>query len=608
MPAQITGNLLDALGADLKAGDVVLYPGATTDQDVRVEPDGDVRLGWWSLAIADLPDPYQVPAGPMRIVLTPRGTKALGGTQMEPIFRVRTVAHQFTEGESISWGQLLAGAVSAPLTPSQYDELVAMIEAGSGSYDDTALTGRVKALEDEPDPTWDTLAGKPAVIGAGTSATAARAAIGAGTSSLQLGTGSTTAKAGDWTPARADLDTSTRDSLAKADNASPAGHTHTAAQITDLTEATQDIVGALIKAGTGTVVTYDDAAGTFTISATATGGTTDPEIVRDVIGGALVAGTGIQITVNDAGDTITVASTAVQPTRQVTTGTGLAGGGDLSADRTIALTQATQDSLAKADAAVPSTRKVAGKALSADVTIGAADLSATGTRDGTKVLHDDNTWRVPAGGDAVDLTEGEGITLTPALDGTSVSISISQALGARIAATERESGVTPTPPMNGMKGWSTDFATINGANTALPLGVLHMVQIALPAPGETISNIWLAVATAGAGLTSVRAALYTLTGQQLVVASPAASSLQATGLRQLAIPATVVPDDKVFACWSVEGSTAPVIYRQTSFGANFGLSAAPYRVQTGGAVSGGALPASITPNGGAGVGWVVGVS
>lgn len=221
MPAQITGNLLDALGFDLTVGDVVFYPGATSDQDVRVEPDGDVRLGWWSLAIADLPDPYQVPAGPMRIVLTPRGHKALGGTQMEPIFRVRTIAHQFTEGQSISWGQLLAGAVSAPLTPSQYDELVAMIEAGSGSYDDTALTGRVKALEDEPDPTWDSLAGKPAVIGAGTSATAARTAIGAGTSSLQLGTGSTTAKAGDWTPARADLDTSTRDSLAKADAAVP---------------------------------------------------------------------------------------------------------------------------------------------------------------------------------------------------------------------------------------------------------------------------------------------------------------------------------------------------------------------------------------------------
>lgn len=141
---------------------------------------------------------------------------------------------------------------------------------GGVTYDDTALTQRVTALEDEPDPTWDSLAGKPAVIAAGTSATAARDAIGAGTSSLQLGTGSTTAKRGDWTPARADLDASTRDTLAKA------------------------------------------------------------------------------------------------------------------------------------DAAVPATRKVAGKALSADVTIGAADLSATGTKDATTVLYGDNTWKTPPAADVRD--------------------------------------------------------------------------------------------------------------------------------------------------------------------------------------------------------------
>lgn len=122
-----------------------------------------------------------------------------------------------------------------------------------------------------------------------------------------------------------------------------ANHTGTqaAATISDLTEVVQDIVGALIVAGTNTTVTYNDAAGTFTINATASGGTTDPEIVRDTIGGALVAGSGVQITVNDAGDTITVASTAVLPTRQVIAGTGLSGGGDLSADRTLAVSYGT---------------------------------------------------------------------------------------------------------------------------------------------------------------------------------------------------------------------------------------------------------------------------
>lgn len=113
--------------------------------------------------------------------------------------------------------------------------------------------------------------------------------------------------------------------------------TQAASTIADLVEAVQDIVAALIVAGTGTTVTYDDTAGTFTITSSATGGSTDPEIVRDVIGGALVAGAGVQVVVNDAADTITVSSTAVLPTRKVTAGTGLMGGGDLGADRTLAV-------------------------------------------------------------------------------------------------------------------------------------------------------------------------------------------------------------------------------------------------------------------------------
>ena len=137
-------------------------------------------------------------------------------------------------------------------------------------------------------------------------------------------------------------------STADRDRATHTG-TQTSATVSDLTEAVQDIVGAFLRAGTGTTVSYDDAAGTFTINATGgTGGTTDPEIVRDVIGTALVAGAGVQLTVNDAGDTITVASTAVLPTRQIVAGTGLTGGGDLSADRTLAVTYGTTGTTAAA--------------------------------------------------------------------------------------------------------------------------------------------------------------------------------------------------------------------------------------------------------------------
>lgn len=119
-------------------------------------------------------------------------------------------------------------------------------------------------------------------------------------------------------------------------------HTHATTDITNLTEAVQDIVAAFVVAGTGVTVTYDDVANTYTINASGGGtGTTDAEIVRDTIGAALVAGAGVQITVNDVGDTITIASTAVLPTRQVISGTGLAGGGDLSVDRTLTVAYGT---------------------------------------------------------------------------------------------------------------------------------------------------------------------------------------------------------------------------------------------------------------------------
>lgn len=53
--------------------------------------------------------------------------------------------------------------------------------------------------------TWANLGGKPAVIAAGDTQAEARAAIGAGTSNLAIGTTSTAAMRGDWRPAPADI-------------------------------------------------------------------------------------------------------------------------------------------------------------------------------------------------------------------------------------------------------------------------------------------------------------------------------------------------------------------------------------------------------------------
>lgn len=85
--------------------------------------------------------------------------------------------------------------------------------------------------------------------------------------------------------------------------------TQTSSTISDLTEAVQDIVGALLSGTTGVTVNYNDAANTLTISGLGDSSAT-AETIRDTIGIAL-AGTGlISVTANDALDTITITTTA----------------------------------------------------------------------------------------------------------------------------------------------------------------------------------------------------------------------------------------------------------------------------------------------------------
>lgn len=136
---------------------------------------------------------------------------------------------------------------------------------------------------------WDDIANKPAVIAAGATAAAARDAIGAGTSDLELGTTPDTAAAGDRqattsaigmvelaTTAEATTGTDTTRAVtpaglkAVADTKAASSHSHTASQVTDFTKATQDIIGAMV---TGAGGTYNDAAGTIILPS---GGGSDP--------------------------------------------------------------------------------------------------------------------------------------------------------------------------------------------------------------------------------------------------------------------------------------------------------------------------------------------
>jgi hypothetical protein len=86
--------------------------------------------------------------------------------------------------------------------------------------------------------------------------------------------------------------------------------TQTAVTISDLSEAVDDRVAALLTAGANISLTYNDVAGTLTIAASGAGGGLTLEEVQDAVG-AMVVGTGlITTTYNDTLGTHTVSTTA----------------------------------------------------------------------------------------------------------------------------------------------------------------------------------------------------------------------------------------------------------------------------------------------------------
>lgn len=67
------------------------------------------------------------------------------------------------------------------------------------------------------------------------------------------------------------------------------------------TEQVQDIIGALVVAGPGITVTYDDAGSPPSLEIEATGGGLTLEQVQDAVGALLVEGSGVDLTYDDAG-------------------------------------------------------------------------------------------------------------------------------------------------------------------------------------------------------------------------------------------------------------------------------------------------------------------
>lgn len=111
------------------------------------------------------------------------------------------------------------------------DNAVTAATIQDGSITEAQLNGAVQTKLNASGGTsaWNDITGKPAVIAAGVDQAAARTVIGAGTSNLVIGTTSTTAKAGDYTPTKEDI------GLTNVDNTSDATKNSTTATLTNKT-------------------------------------------------------------------------------------------------------------------------------------------------------------------------------------------------------------------------------------------------------------------------------------------------------------------------------------------------------------------------------------
>ena len=112
---------------------------------------------------------------------------SLVGLEIDP-GEVEVSAEDITDATAVGVDLITAANAGAARTA---------IGAGTSSLALGTTSSTAKAGDYQP--TWAQVTGKPAVIAAGADAAAARTAIGAGTSSLVLGSGGTQAAAGNHT-------------------------------------------------------------------------------------------------------------------------------------------------------------------------------------------------------------------------------------------------------------------------------------------------------------------------------------------------------------------------------------------------------------------------
>jgi hypothetical protein len=225
----------------------------------------------------------QVVTAPMvnGYVMSP-GNIAVAGVKLYPTDDPSTAPLNWTYGVTIKSGNLTIASFDIAVPSGSVLDLATIIPAPSSPGISVATTTAQLALA--------TKAAQDAA------ASAAQAAAGGGG-----GTGTIA----DASITYAKLAAATTATL--LNRANQTGF-QTASTISDFTEAAQDAVAAMLAAGTGVTLAYNDASNSLTITGAA--GSTDNEAVRDAIGIAMIGAGLISVVVNDASDTITISTTA----------------------------------------------------------------------------------------------------------------------------------------------------------------------------------------------------------------------------------------------------------------------------------------------------------
>lgn len=190
-----------------------------------------------------------------------------------------TAPNQMEAALDMNGNQILnLPAPSDPTDPVRLQDL-ASYGGGSGPVAWADITGKPSTFTPDQETVEDIVGAK---VKAGTNITVSYNDTTGETTIGSTGTVSTawadiTGKPSTFTPSshthpQSDITNLVTDLAGK----SATGHTHTTSNITDYTEATQDLVGAMIVAGTNMTVTYNDVAGTVTLASAAGSGSSLP--------------------------------------------------------------------------------------------------------------------------------------------------------------------------------------------------------------------------------------------------------------------------------------------------------------------------------------------